>query len=191
MSPMGSASALASAAAYVPAIGAVQRWFVTPPRLCLRPRGQRHRRRHAGDAAAWRAADRGLGLARRLSRARRPRRRRRRRHGAPDRERSARPRPWARRRSAAIGAPREHGRRRLGRRGDPIAPLHRPLRRLPDLLVRRVRAVRPSRALCARSRHRAVLGGAAAGRDRRRQHRRALLPRRPGRPDGPPALAAR
>ena len=36
----------------------------------------------------------------------------------------------------------------------------------------------------------ATVGGVAARRDRRRQHRRTLLPRRPRRPDGPPILAA-
>ena len=35
-----------------------------------------------------------------------------------------------------------------------------------------------------------VFGRLAARRDRRRQHRRTLLPRRPRRPDGPPAFAA-
>ena len=41
-----------------------------------------------------------------------------------------------------------------------------------------------------RSRRRALVRRAAARRDRRRQHRRALLPRRPRRPDGAPDFAA-
>ena len=75
--------------------------------------------------------------------------------------------------------------RRLGARSDPLATLHRVVRRLPDLLVRRVRAVRPSRALRRRPRRRGHIGRAAARRDRRRQHRRSLLPRRARRPAGP------
>ena len=70
-------------------------------RLCLRACGERHRRRHAGDAAAGVAVDRHARMARRLSR---------RSASSPpssaaawrsDRERSARPRPRPRRRSAA------------------------------------------------------------------------------------------
>jgi hypothetical protein len=66
-----------------------------PPRLCLRPCGERNWRRHAGDAAARLASDRRAGLARRLSHARRACDRAGRRIGAADRERSTPARPWS------------------------------------------------------------------------------------------------
>ena len=81
--------------------------------------------------------------------------------------------PRSRRRSAAAGRAIGTAGRRLGQRGDPLAALHRSVCRLPDLLVRRVRAVRASRALRAGSRRRAssavlllgVIGvGSTAGR---------------------------
>ena len=119
------------------------------PRLCVRSCRQRHRRRHAGDAAAGLTADRNAGMARRLSRARRARRRRWRRDGAFDRERSSRPRPRSRRRSTAIGCATDATRRRHRPRRRPLGPFYQPLRSLPDLFVRGLRAVRPSRTLCA------------------------------------------
>ncbi len=63
--------------AYVPAIGAVQRWFVRRRGICFRLSSERYRRRHACDAAAGLAVDRNAGMARRLSCARRSRRCRR------------------------------------------------------------------------------------------------------------------
>ena len=166
--------------------------MVRPPaRLCLRPCRQRHRRRHAGDAAAGDAPDRersagaapiscsalsppsiGGGLSLLIENDPRDR------GLGPDGDP---PQPGAHRRwpeGASVA------------RSDPVAPLHRPLCGLPDLLVRRVRAVRPSRALREGSRRRALICRAAARRDRRRQHRRTLLSRRPRRPAGPPAFAA-
>ena len=62
--------------AYVPADRRGAALVRAAARLCLRARRQRHRRRHAGDAAAGVAPDRDAGMARRLSRARRHRRRR-------------------------------------------------------------------------------------------------------------------
>ena len=154
--------------AYVPAVGAVQRWFV-------RRRGFASGLAVSGigvgtlvmpplaslliEILGWRgaylvlgafAATIGGGLC------------------AAAGERSARSWPRSRWRSARglRQQPRTAGRARR-RRGDPVTPLRQPLCRLPDLLVRRVRAVRPSRALCRGSRRRAVIGGIAAGRHRR------------------------
>ena len=83
--------------AYVPAIGAVQRWFV-------RRRGFASGLAVSGigvgtlaDAAPGLAADRIAGMARRLPCARRSRRHHRRRISSSDRERSSRPRALARR----------------------------------------------------------------------------------------------
>ncbi len=72
-------------------------------RLCLRSCRERHRRWHAGDAAAGDAADRDAGMARRLSGARRHRRYRWRRDGAAAGERSARTGSQPRRRSGPAG----------------------------------------------------------------------------------------
>ena len=116
-------------------------------RPCLRIGGKRDRRRYARDAAAGNTADRHAGMARRLSDTRRVCRCYRRRNGAAARKRSACAGPWSRRRSAPAGCGIAAG--RLGRRSDPLAALHRIIRRLPDLLVRRLRAVRASRALRA------------------------------------------
>ena len=161
------------------------------PRLCLRPCRQRHRRRHAGDAAARHAPDRNPGMAQRLSRARRPRRHHRRR-------------AW---RCLLENDPRDRG---LGPDGDPPQPgiasgpaaralpsreairsrrFISALCRLPDLLVRRVRAVRASRPLCRGSRRCAVdRPYCCSGVIGDRLHRRTLLSRRPRRPDRPTSL---
>jgi Major Facilitator Superfamily len=71
---------------YVPAVGAVPRWFARPPWLGLRHCFERHRLRHADRAALGIALDHGRWLARDLSHSRCARGDRRRRHGAPDRE---------------------------------------------------------------------------------------------------------
>ena len=95
-----------------------------PPRLCLRPCGQRHRRRHAGDATAGDLADRKFWLARGLPGARDSRSHCRRRIIAADRKRSARPRSRFRRRPAAAGL--RHRAKTEGRSSvrdaDPLAP---------------------------------------------------------------------
>ena len=161
------------------------------PRLCLRPCCQRDRRRHAWlmpplaslliQGFGWRgaylalgaiAAVVGGGLALLIEN--------------DPRDRGLAPDGDALQSDAhAVSAAGD-----AGGRGHSITPVHRSLRCLPDLFVRRIRAVRSSRALCPGS-WRCRLGrGAAACRDRCRQHRRALLPRRPRRPDGPSIVAA-
>ncbi len=77
---------------YVPAMGAVQRWFIKHRGFASGLAVERHRRRHAGGAAAGGAFHFAMGMARGLSRARRAGDLRRRRRGAFDRERSARSR---------------------------------------------------------------------------------------------------
>ena len=132
--------------AYVPAVGAVQRWFV-------RRRGFASGLAVSGigvgtlvDAAAGRTPDRDCWAGAAPISCSASRRRRWWGTGAADRERSARPRPRSRWRSAPAGS--ATGRRQaLRSRRDPSRRFISALRRLPDLLVRRVCAVRPSRAL--------------------------------------------
>jgi Major Facilitator Superfamily len=73
------------------------------PRVCVRFRGQRDRRRHTRHASAGVVLHCGAGLAQCLPGSRASGRRRRRRDGARDRERSARARPGSGQRSAPIG----------------------------------------------------------------------------------------
>ena len=82
---------------YVPAVGAVQRWFAKRRGFCVRSGRQWNRSWYADHASPRLAPYRGLGMARSLSRPRWSCRVRRRRNGSPDRERPKRSRTRPRR----------------------------------------------------------------------------------------------
>ena len=100
-------------------------------------------------------------------------------------------RPRSRRRSAATGRPTRHGRAgRLGARSDRS---RRFISLYAACLICSFGVFVPFVHLVPYALDHgvaAVLGRPAARRDRRRQHRRTLLPRRPRRPDGPPTCPA-
>lgn len=135
---------LGAGLSYVPAVGAVQRWFT------------RRRALASGLAVSGigvgtivmpaLGSDRGLRLARCLCGSRRVGRGHWRRPVAAHRGRPAPSPPGAGRRSGRSHAAAAGGKDLALDRG-PDAAIHQSLSRLPELLARRVRAVRPPRSL--------------------------------------------